>query len=83
MIPTDPSAPTLVINQSTAILRHLKLHGSIMEDEARDMYGVRALRSRISDLRKSGVEIGGEWVLFTSRYGNPGRIMKYIFKTKR
>lgn len=66
--------------QKAAILAHLRRHGRIEMVEAWKFYGCAALRSRISDLRKQGVEIESRMVSFVSRYGHPGKHAVYILK---
>jgi len=43
--------------QKAAILAHLQQHGSISSAESRRLFGCEALRSRIANLRREGVEI--------------------------
>jgi len=75
---TDTSAKAK--SQLSAILAHLKRHGRIDMPTAWDFYGCAALRSRISDLRKAGIEIETRRVKFTSRYGHPGWHAVYYLK---
>lgn len=70
-------------SQLSAILAHLKRHGSIDMPTAWDFYGCAALRSRISDLRKQGVSIETKMVAFKSRYGHPGRYAVYYLTKKK
>lgn len=67
-------------SQQAAILAHLRRHGRIEMVEAWKLYGCAALRSRISDLRKQGVEIESRMVSFTSRYGHPGKHAVYYLR---
>lgn len=67
-------------SQLAAILAHLQKHGRIEMVEAWKFYGCAALRSRISDLRKQGVEIESRMVSFTSRFGHPGKHAVYVLK---
>ena len=66
--------------QCDRILRHLKDFGSISDNEAGDMYGIRRLASRIYDLRKAGFEITSEMVKGKNRYGEPTRYSVYRLK---
>lgn len=64
-------------SQRAAILAHLHQHGHIDSRISRTLYGCEALRSRIADLRKAGVEIETRYVRFVSRFGHPGRYAEY------
>ena len=66
--------------QCERILRHLKDFGSISDNEAGDMYGIRRLASRIYDLRKAGFEITSEMVKGKNRYGEPTHYSVYRLK---
>lgn len=70
-------------SQRAAILAHLREHGSIDSKASRQLYGCEALRSRIADLRKAGVEIETRYVRFVSRFGHPGRYAVYHLKTEK
>lgn len=72
---TDTS--TKAHSQKAAILAHLRQHGHIDSRTSRTLYGCEALRSRIADLRKAGVEIETRYVRFVSMYGHPGRYAVY------
>ena len=45
------------MNQVELILRHLTRHGSISQSEARQIYNVNRLPSRIHDIRKLGHKV--------------------------
>ena len=49
------------MNQHKKIIRHLSHKGTITNDEARDRYRIRSLTKVISNLRKSGYRISGQW----------------------
>lgn len=57
------------MTQTERILEHMKIHGSITQREAMEEYGIYRLASRISDLKKSGVEIQRDMVKSKNRYG--------------
>jgi hypothetical protein len=63
--------------QKAAILAHLRQHGSIDSKTSRTLYGCEALRSRIADLRKAGIEIETRYVRFVSMFGHGGRYAEY------
>lgn len=57
------------MTQTERILEHMKIHGSITQREAMEEYGIYRLASRISDLKKSGVEIQRDMVKSKNRHG--------------
>lgn len=67
-------------SQQAAILAHLERHGKIEMVEAWKLYGCAALRSRISDLRKQGVQIESRMTAFKSRFGHHGAFAVYYLK---
>ena len=54
--------------QTDAVLRYLEEHGSITDDEARQMR-IRRLPARIFDLRVSGKNIRTEMITGENEYG--------------
>lgn len=66
--------------QKQAILAHLKQYGQIDMLTAWREYGCAALRSRISDLRKEGIEIESRMTAFKSKFGHNGRFAIYFMK---
>lgn len=79
---TDTSAKAQ--SQKAAILAHLTQHGYIDSRTSRELYGCEALRSRIADLRKAGVEIETRYVRFVSMFGHCGRYaVYYISQSKK
>lgn len=63
--------------QNQMVLEHLKTHGSINLVTAYNDYGIAALHSRISDLRKAGHDI--EKIVSTkkNRFGKKIRVFDY------
>ena len=49
------------MNQRTVVLDHLRAVGTISGLEAADLYRVRDLPKRISELKSEGHAIEGEW----------------------
>ena len=78
---TDTS--TKATCQKAAILAHLRQYGHIDSRTSRTLYGCEAIRSRISDLRKAGVEIETRYVRFVSMFGHGGRYAVYHLKTEK
>ena len=65
------------MTQNERIMRHLREYGSITQLEAMNEYGIFRLASRISDLRKEGINIKKETVKGKNRYGEPTAFAKY------
>ena len=65
------------MTQHSLILSHLDTYGSITPFEAFTEYGITKLATRISELRRDGVEISGEMVEGKNRFGEPIRFMRY------
>jgi len=66
--------------QKAAILAHLQQHGSISSAESRRLFGCEALRSRIANLRREGVEIETRMREFKSRFGHRGAHAVYYLR---
>lgn len=65
------------MTQNERILQHMKEYGSITSLEAMNWYGVYRLASRITDLRKDGVDIERRMVKGKNKYGEPIRFAEY------
>ena len=63
--------------QCDKILQYLTDFGSITQLEALRDLGVMRLASRISELRKNGINIIGEQITVKNRYGEICHIKKY------
>jgi hypothetical protein len=61
------------------ILEHLKVHGSITQDEAKELYGVGRLSARMGNLKKDGVPFDCILVEGLNRFGEKVRFGKYIY----
>lgn len=66
--------------QARRILDYISEHGSITQFEAIRDLGVMRLASRISELRRNGVEIVSEMVKVENRYGETCRVKRYSFR---
>ena len=64
--------------QCNKILEHIKEHGSISPIEARVLYGVMRLASRVNDLRRRGHNITSEIVTGVDRNG--GKVRYAVYK---
>lgn len=59
------------MTQNEKIKRHLELFGTITPLDALHEYGIMRLASRVSDLKKSGMNIERRMVKNTNRFGEP------------
>ena len=65
------------MTQTDRIMSHLREHGTITQLEAMQEYGIYRLASRISDLRKGGVQIKRDMVKGKNRYGEDTCFAEY------
>ena len=65
------------MTQREAILQYIKDFGSITPMEAYSDLGITKLATRISEMRKDGIEFKIEMVKSKNRYGKPVRFAKY------
>ena len=63
--------------QSQRVLEYIKTFGSITQLEALLYLGVFRLASRISELKKQGHPITGEFDTVQNRFGEPCQIKRY------
>ena len=66
--------------QCQRIVDYMEKHGCITQLEALTECGVMRLASRISDLKRSGVEIESEMVTVCNRFGEKCRVKQYRLK---
>ena len=66
-------------NATDAIKWHLKNYGHITSLEAINQYGVTRLASIIFNLKKDGYTIHSTDLKFTTRFGRPTNISKYLY----
>jgi len=66
------------MNKTTAVLEHLKEHGSITSMEAIESYGATRLSAIIFNLRKKGYDIGTENEGGTDRFGHSMTYARYV-----
>ncbi len=67
-------------SQKAAILAHLSQHGHIDGETSRTLFGCEALRSRIANLRREGIEIETRMRAFKSRFGHRGAHAVYYLR---
>lgn len=67
------------MTQKQLVLDYIEKFGSItMFDGFRDL-GITKVNTVVSELRKSGYQIKGEWETSQNRSGKPVRYMRYSF----
>lgn len=66
------------MTQNEKVLRHLRMYGTITDNEARDRYGIHRLAARICELRKKhGYVITSERIIVPTREGKKAQVAKY------
>lgn len=65
------------MTQCEQVLRHMEKCGSITSKEAMEEYGIMRLASRITDLKKAGIEIAREMVTQKNRRGDLATFARY------
>lgn len=65
------------MTQCEQVLRHMEEQGSITSMEAMQEYGIMRLASRITDLKKAGIQIHREMVSRKNRYGEIVAFARY------
>ena len=68
------------MTQKRAVKQHLTERGNITSWGAIKEYGITRLSEYIHQLRKDGMSITTERVIFTNRYKHKASYAKYIFK---
>lgn len=63
--------------QCDLVVRYIKEHGSITQNEAGERLGIGRLASRISDLKKRGYDIRTTTEHGKNRYGRPTHWARY------
>jgi hypothetical protein len=66
--------------QVERIKDYLQRYGSITQLEALKDLGIMRLASRITEMRKDGEGIKGEWVKVKDRWGHPCEVKRYFYK---
>jgi hypothetical protein len=65
------------LTQNERVLAYMREHGSITHFQAAQSLGVQRLASRISDLRRMGIDIVSKWVVVKNRFGEDCRVKAY------
>ena len=66
------------MNKTTAVLDHMKEHGSITQMEAIELFGATRLSAIIFNLRRKGHDIETVTMGTTDRYGHAVNYAKYV-----
>ena len=67
------------MNQRDRVIKYIKLFGSITPMEAFRDLGITKLATRISELRKDGMEFKKEYIKSQNRFGETVHYMRYSF----
>jgi hypothetical protein len=68
------------MSQHKKIADYIEKYGSITQFEAYRDLGITYLTTRISEMRRNGLDIVGEWETGENRFGEPDRYMRYTIK---
>ena len=67
------------MNQGERVIEYIKRFGSITPMEAFSDLGITKLATRISELRKEGMEFNKEFIKSKNRFGEKVHYMRYSF----
>ncbi len=67
------------MTQREAIIKYITDFGSITPMQAYGDLGITKLATRVSEMRKDGMEFKIETIKGTNRYGKPTRFARYSF----
>ena len=70
------------MNKTTAVLDHMKEHGSITQMEAIELFGATRLSAIVFNLRRKGHDIETVTMGTTDRYGHAVNYAKYVLHEK-
>lgn len=68
------------MTQAERIIEYINEFGSITPMEAFQDLGITKLATRISEMRKAGIEFNKDYVKSKNRYGEPVMYMRYSRK---
>lgn len=66
------------MNKTTAVLDHMREHGSITQMEATELFGATRLGAIVFNLRRKGHDIETVTMGTTDRYGHAVNYAKYV-----
>ena len=64
-------------NDRELVLMHLQKYGSLTQNEADEMYGIKRLSARINELRNMGYAIQTDMISCKNRRGRVSNFAKY------
>ena len=65
-------------SQKAKILTHLHLHGTITQGQAKELYGISRLASRMNELKKDGAVFQVAMIRVVNRDGSTSRVASYV-----
>jgi hypothetical protein len=68
------------LTQQELILQYLEKYKSITPMEAFSDLGITKLATRVSEMRREGIEIEGETIAVKNRFGNTCYVKRYTLK---
>ena len=68
------------LTQHDLVLNYIKQFGSITPLEAFNDLGITKLATRISEMRREGIEIEGETIAVKNRFGQKCYVKRYTLK---
>ena len=68
------------ITQQDLILDYIRQYGSITPLEAFNDLGITKLATRVSEMRREGIEIEGETIAVKNRFGQKCYVKRYTLK---
>ena len=66
--------------QSNRVDQYIRQFGSITQLEALRDLGVMRLASRISEMRKNGMDVKDRWIDVKNRYGETCQVKQYYYE---
>ena len=66
------------MNKTTAVLDHMREHGSITQMEATELFGATRLGAIVFNLRRKGHDIETVTMGTTDKYGHAANYAKYV-----
>ena len=76
-VQTLPTEKGAIVTQYEKILQYIDDFGSISPMEAFSDLGITKLATRISEMRKDGIEFDQQWESAKNRYGEKVHYMRY------
>ena len=70
------------MNKTTAVLDHMREHGSITQMEATELFGATRLGAIVFNLRRKGHDIETVTMGTTDRYGHAVNYARYVLHQK-